>query len=365
MWPRTEEEKSRKRNCGFVSFKRRCDAEDALLELQDILVEDYKMAVCWGKAVKISSTPFTLPVATSSYKPPPPPNLPIAPPSMPILHHTQILPPTMQPPPMIPNSTGIFPLLPPAPPPALLITQQPAPDAFGGMNVFRPPLPPSLPSMMNDTLNKSSLPNMAAPPIHMDEEVKGNVNISSNNNSQDNFSHMSIDTFLESMTAAVSNKPPLINNHVHAPPETNPVSQVLPPPPPLAAAAVASGNIQSPHPIFVPPPPFAPPLSATSSVLLPHHHLDANKIIVSIPSDPVKQALIDLVAKYTAIDGFAFESVSAIFFMIVLTVDISILVDCFNDEYTFPDSLKSEVKPPLLTYHRVTPLSGDCKLQWP
>lgn len=31
MWPRTEEEKARKRNCGFVSFMRRRDAEDALV----------------------------------------------------------------------------------------------------------------------------------------------------------------------------------------------------------------------------------------------------------------------------------------------------------------------------------------------
>lgn len=31
MWPRSEEEKARKRNCGFVSFKRRADAEDALV----------------------------------------------------------------------------------------------------------------------------------------------------------------------------------------------------------------------------------------------------------------------------------------------------------------------------------------------
>ena len=29
MWPRTEEEKARRRNCGFCSFKRRADAEDA------------------------------------------------------------------------------------------------------------------------------------------------------------------------------------------------------------------------------------------------------------------------------------------------------------------------------------------------
>jgi RNA recognition motif-containing protein len=34
MWPRTEEEKARKRNCGFVSFKRRADAEDALVMWQ-------------------------------------------------------------------------------------------------------------------------------------------------------------------------------------------------------------------------------------------------------------------------------------------------------------------------------------------
>lgn len=33
MWPRSEEEKARKRNCGFVSFKRRADAEDALVSV--------------------------------------------------------------------------------------------------------------------------------------------------------------------------------------------------------------------------------------------------------------------------------------------------------------------------------------------
>jgi U2-associated protein SR140 len=31
MWPRSEEERARKRNCGFVSFKSRVDAEDALV----------------------------------------------------------------------------------------------------------------------------------------------------------------------------------------------------------------------------------------------------------------------------------------------------------------------------------------------
>lgn len=33
MWPRSEEERLRKRNCGFVSFKSRRDAEDALVRI--------------------------------------------------------------------------------------------------------------------------------------------------------------------------------------------------------------------------------------------------------------------------------------------------------------------------------------------
>jgi U2-associated protein SR140 len=31
MWPRSEDEKFRKRNCGFVSFKHRSDASDAIV----------------------------------------------------------------------------------------------------------------------------------------------------------------------------------------------------------------------------------------------------------------------------------------------------------------------------------------------
>ena len=34
MWPRTEEEKSRGRNCGFVAFMNRKDGERALNNLQ-------------------------------------------------------------------------------------------------------------------------------------------------------------------------------------------------------------------------------------------------------------------------------------------------------------------------------------------
>ncbi len=34
MWPRTEEERNRNRNCGFVSFMERSDAEIAKDEMQ-------------------------------------------------------------------------------------------------------------------------------------------------------------------------------------------------------------------------------------------------------------------------------------------------------------------------------------------
>jgi hypothetical protein len=47
MWPRTDEEKARKRNCGFCSFKRRCDAEDAKNDLQDYDLDGYKMILGW------------------------------------------------------------------------------------------------------------------------------------------------------------------------------------------------------------------------------------------------------------------------------------------------------------------------------
>ena len=37
MWPRTEEEKSRNKNCGFVAFMRRPDAEKALEAMKGII----------------------------------------------------------------------------------------------------------------------------------------------------------------------------------------------------------------------------------------------------------------------------------------------------------------------------------------
>ncbi|KAF1329360.1 U2-associated splicing factor, partial [Globisporangium splendens] len=53
MWPRTEEERARKRNCGFVSFYHRSDADDARIHLNDKELDGQPIVVGWGKAVKI------------------------------------------------------------------------------------------------------------------------------------------------------------------------------------------------------------------------------------------------------------------------------------------------------------------------
>lgn len=59
MWPRTEEEKARNRNCGFVAYMRRKDGEKALTALKggnihDVLncrAQDRIRMYCTDKAV--------------------------------------------------------------------------------------------------------------------------------------------------------------------------------------------------------------------------------------------------------------------------------------------------------------------------
>ncbi|KAI9916218.1 hypothetical protein PsorP6_018256 [Peronosclerospora sorghi] len=53
MWPRSEEERARKRNCGFVSFYERRNADDARINLDNKELDGQPMIVGWGKAVKI------------------------------------------------------------------------------------------------------------------------------------------------------------------------------------------------------------------------------------------------------------------------------------------------------------------------
>lgn len=58
MWPRTQEEIDRKRNCGFISFMERADAEVAAKEMDGKRVAGYIMQVGWGKAVPIPPQPI-------------------------------------------------------------------------------------------------------------------------------------------------------------------------------------------------------------------------------------------------------------------------------------------------------------------
>ena len=72
MWPRSEEEKSRGRNCGFVAFMARKDAERALRGLTGKDVMGYEMKLGWGKAVPIMAHPMYIPPSLQHYAMPPP-----------------------------------------------------------------------------------------------------------------------------------------------------------------------------------------------------------------------------------------------------------------------------------------------------
>lgn len=74
MWPRSEEEKSRGRNCGFVAYMSRIDAERALKLLNGRDVMGYEMKLGWGKSVTVLNHPIYIPPALVEYVMPPPPS---------------------------------------------------------------------------------------------------------------------------------------------------------------------------------------------------------------------------------------------------------------------------------------------------
>ncbi|KAL9549993.1 hypothetical protein MBANPS3_004932 [Mucor bainieri] len=57
MWPRTQEEKDKGNNCGFVSFMTRRDAANAIRSLDGKELNGYALRVGWGKAVPIPAQP--------------------------------------------------------------------------------------------------------------------------------------------------------------------------------------------------------------------------------------------------------------------------------------------------------------------
>ena len=72
MWPRTDDERSRNRNCGFVAFMNRKDGERALKALSGKEIMNYEMKLGWGKAVPIPPHPIYIPPALMELTMPPP-----------------------------------------------------------------------------------------------------------------------------------------------------------------------------------------------------------------------------------------------------------------------------------------------------
>ncbi|KAK8343195.1 hypothetical protein V6Z12_A08G284600 [Gossypium hirsutum] len=61
MWPRTEEERRRQRNCGFVAFMNRADGQAAKDEMQGVVVYEYELKIGWGKSVALPSQALPAP----------------------------------------------------------------------------------------------------------------------------------------------------------------------------------------------------------------------------------------------------------------------------------------------------------------
>ncbi|XWS17875.1 hypothetical protein CRYUN_Cryun33cG0106100 [Craigia yunnanensis] len=61
MWPRTEEERRRQRNCGFVAFMNRADGQAAKDEMQGVVIYEYELKIGWGKSVALPSQALPAP----------------------------------------------------------------------------------------------------------------------------------------------------------------------------------------------------------------------------------------------------------------------------------------------------------------
>jgi len=61
MWPRTDEERRRQRNCGFVAFMNRNEAQAAKDEMQGIIVYEYELRIGWGKSVSLPAQALPAP----------------------------------------------------------------------------------------------------------------------------------------------------------------------------------------------------------------------------------------------------------------------------------------------------------------
>ncbi|XP_022238815.1 U2 snRNP-associated SURP motif-containing protein-like [Limulus polyphemus] len=74
MWPRSDEEKARGRNCGFVAYMNRNDGERAMKNLNGKEIMNFEMKLGWGKAIPIPPHPIYIPPALVDLTLPPPPS---------------------------------------------------------------------------------------------------------------------------------------------------------------------------------------------------------------------------------------------------------------------------------------------------
>lgn len=76
MWPRSDEERARARNTGFVMFSDRSDAEAALASLQGREIEGKRIELGWARAVRAPANAYgsTAPRAAVPGPVPPPPS---------------------------------------------------------------------------------------------------------------------------------------------------------------------------------------------------------------------------------------------------------------------------------------------------
>ena len=74
MWPRTEEDKARNANCGFVAFMTRRDAEEALKNLDAFMINGHTMRLSWSKSIVIPNQPIYIPPELTDILIPPPPS---------------------------------------------------------------------------------------------------------------------------------------------------------------------------------------------------------------------------------------------------------------------------------------------------
>uniref|UniRef100_A0A669D964 U2 snRNP-associated SURP domain containing n=1 Tax=Oreochromis niloticus TaxID=8128 RepID=A0A669D964_ORENI len=68
------EERARERNCGFVAFMNRRDAERALKNLNGKMIMNFEMKLGWGKGVPIPPHPIYIPPSMMEHTLPPPPS---------------------------------------------------------------------------------------------------------------------------------------------------------------------------------------------------------------------------------------------------------------------------------------------------